>query len=1379
MSNPIPGPIPLATSTQQGQVSIATQSFGGVKSFVNGAVTNVHDIRLYGAISAANPNNRSLALVDCAPAIRAAIAAWTQTGTGAIFQDQYSTGGIYIPEGNWYIGSPIQIPVGCELYGDSMLLSNILVGPGTPSTPTLVQGFAGPAIAPTGINVAASAGAGLPTYVAPLIGSGRALQLQPYNQLQPQYLPPSFILDDCYAWSGFLQWYAAQLCLRFFCQITTAPPNNFQQQTLIGCYGYEETSAIRVGVLSPDGTHVTFVATLTTAGSGLQTIVSGNFNLSTTHFIEIDYNGSFFDFYVDGVNQGHLAATGRVQKYAWETASLGDEGIESTGLESFNQPYGIIDSIELANIARHTGTGSYIPPAVRLTADANTLWLCNFDQGDPPAGEPWIYAQTVVNTGNLLFNGIPPSINAAIATPPPLGGLNTHYMRLSGWATSVMDYYGPSAVRIHDLAIYCGGSTSGIVCYSAPFGEYNRVLINNATRWGFLLSDGFSFYTRVNDLQVYGAYGTGICSIAEETKASLISGCGISVWGLGGNIEGNYDGGGAFGFINFLIDAEGLFSNVLLTQNNVDEEAVFNYQKCALYVNSATGGLTAKGNIWPTNGSTIAKYTAIYNILPPGGIDHKTDYFFPAPGQTAILSTVGGILPPGPIELHNCANPSYPLVPWTDIQGLLAIRTPNQQGGLQSLSTTNVLGTNLSGTVYVLHGYTKGVYYFPTPEPDANYQLKLTLKNSFGSGPAAGSTTIIGYQTYYDHFVVMVGADPAGTCQLEIGWELLRTAGEPLAYEYLPSIPSTLTNPLAVSAYSTGNWAIGVTFVQASGNVFLYNLTQAEQVAAEMGASPTNFWQLGIKYGISITALASTLGNATQDSFVNNGKLYGLANPGVHNVAMGVSVDPTIGVGIPTFNVYVDGCRGLYNVANQPPPYAGTQQTPITIGETHTSTDALTVATLRNLKVDLTPARVITTEPDAGPQAGTSAQAAYFGDEWTLGSNAGDNTARGGFASQIAGAEYPTTYNWLAAKNGATMVGDILPTFWQGWGGQASLGLAGICLFAGLNDIIAGASAASIEPAITQMLTGVKATGTFIPPIQNTQAWAGWVPPFRGGPQTPTDTATCVIDAVSFTYTCTGTGTILTDLATLAAAINANGTVNALGTASVSNPTNPLSAFLYFGASAPGVSGDGISTSTNGNFGAYWYPGPATSFGNNGSLTIQGVTFQAFFDTDADTTVNDLITLINASAPTLALITPTLVNHQLLLTAVSAGIVGNAVAISANGQEGCSIENGATTLLGGINGAVQNGIPKIVVCTVPPFGTYSGYSAPKETQRNLLNTFIRAITGAGVTIADVDVTLRDPAAHQNMDATYLSADNLHPNDAGHAALYSLISPSMP
>jgi hypothetical protein len=237
-------------------------------------------------------------------------------------------------------------------------------------------------------------------------------------------------------------------------------------------------------------------------------------------------------------------------------------------------------------------------------------------------------------------------------------------------------------------------------------------------------------------------------------------------------------------------------------------------------------------------------------------------------------------------------------------------------------------------------------------------------------------------------------------------------------------------------------------------------------------------------------------------------------------------------------------------------------------------------------------------------------------------------------------------------------------------------------------------------------------------------------------------------------------------------AINASSPTNTLVVASLTTTGGPQGYLVYITALPLGAAGNGIPTTTNGVGGSFWYPGGATFDGSNSTLTIEGVTFQAPFDTDADTTVNDLITLINASGPTVALVTPTLVNHQLLLTAVASGVGGNAITISSPQIYGSFISG--PNLTGGADGLVGN-VATIVICTVPPFGQAPGYTSGKNTQRTTLNTAIAAITGAGISIADADSTLRDSADHTLINPSYIAADDITVNDAGHAALYTLIS----
>ena len=122
------------------------------RTFASGTVTNVQNISIYGAVSAANPLDPALGVVSCTNAIYAAIATWTQETVSPIAG--FTNGGVEIGEGNFYIDRPIFLPTGCTLFGQGSLLSNLIVGAGTPSTPSLVQGFGGPMIYVTGPGVA-------------------------------------------------------------------------------------------------------------------------------------------------------------------------------------------------------------------------------------------------------------------------------------------------------------------------------------------------------------------------------------------------------------------------------------------------------------------------------------------------------------------------------------------------------------------------------------------------------------------------------------------------------------------------------------------------------------------------------------------------------------------------------------------------------------------------------------------------------------------------------------------------------------------------------------------------------------------------------------------------------------------------------------------------------------------------------------------------------------------------------------------------------------------------------------------------------------------------------------------------------------------------
>ena len=135
-----------------------------------------------------------------------------------------------------------------------------------------------------------------------------------------------------------------------------------------------------------------------------------------------------------------------------------------------------------------------------------------------------------------------------------------------------------------------------------------------------------------------------------------------------------------------------------------------------------------------------------------------------------------------------------------------------------------------------------------------------------------------------------------------------------------------------------------------------------------------------------------------------------------------------------------------------------------------------------------------------------------------------------------------------------------------------------------------------------------------------------------------------------------------------------------------------------------------------------------------------------------------------------------------MLTSVSYGSAGNAITASVNGYAN-SGSTATTTLTGGFDGAIQLGIPNIVLTTVPPFGDDVSWSSAKETERTTYNIAVAAYatahSGDGVVLADVDAVIRDAGDHTKVDPAYLSSNNFDPNDAGQAVLFTLIDPLLP
>ena len=1403
-----------ADGTNPGVTTASLQTLGGLKLFRDGAAVTVYDIRTYGAQPALDPADRTQAVFDCSDAFDAAIAAWSAVPSKMMFWPGGSSnlvGGIYVPTGTWYISRPLFLPQGCVLYGDDPQLSIIASGPGIPGE-SLVQGFGGPMIYLAGKNFPGTIS---PTYLSPLVGAtGRSMKMWTYNNVDPIY-PPSLCLEDCYAWSTYFSFYAAQVCLRFWLNID-ANWNPLEGKHVIGFRSPTNLTplngALNISAITDGSGNVKLIANIYCQSTdGVKTITSGAVPIGTAFNVELDYNGSFFDFYIDGVNQGHVACTGRLYKRPWEVASVGDELSLLANVLSASV-VGAIDSIELSDVARHTGTGGFTPPAAKYTADSHTLWLCNFDQGDPPVDAhgyiyPVMYAQTAQIKSGLPWTPMP---WGTAQSPPDVGGLVKHHVRLSGWVLGNLPNV--AQVKIKNLQLYPRWNNSGILLVGASRTRLETVWVYGASSYAFYNLNANSFYSEMKGCWSTAAgIGTiwyGHCKDIEDHFS------GLGFWGLGGEYDNIAIQPEGNSFLPFAFGpAPDLFTPLYIRNCGNDEE-VFGaglFQELACTVIWDGGKITCLQNEWDISDArnpdmSPANRPVVMHILQ-GNIapKHIGDAFTGlggAVGQVAVRSAFSAIPTTYKIELENCAF-QYSL-PVSDIDGLVVVRHPDSVTNQKSLSAGDVAGNNLVGTFSILHGYTSGGPVFINVEPDANYEVQIQLRGYNGSAPAAGATEIIGYTTSTGGFVATVGVDPGSDCELEFSYLIVRTNGGPALDEYLPANPSSFTNPFA--GEQNGLWAYGITLVPVTGSALRVNRSLGTQWIMGTGHSGTDdryldmpagalpqFFVQSVPEGV-LSAVAPSFGLIPSSAVVNN-TLYSIWSPGPHNIAWAEQRNVIGAPGTLVWEIFIDGG----NVSTIFPAGAEipwTQQPTFYIGHDPLATlDDMTTVTTRHFKVGHTYDEVITKEQDSGPQAGMTISA-FMGDDFLIGWYAGA-AGLGGWATQIAEARYGSSKYYYFACNPNINSAQLVANFWQPW--SESLNLASVVINSGYYGLMNGSGGTAVDEwaQLLLMLDGIYATAIINPPVANVNAWAFFISADEAARQANAvytgAVGTCVINGVNITYSISSTiGQVPTMSSVAATVVNlvsaVNSAVGGVVTAIDAYTLNPTNHALYITAVVPELPEMQLPpprTTPVGHFGIPQYRLGNTGtmgFGSNAVIKVNGTDFQWIFDTDADTTVNGMIALINADAPTAAVVTPTLSSHQLLLTAVAIGNAGDAVTVSSLSYYGSTMARGSPTLVGGVNGA-RTIIPDIILATVPPFGDNPLYTAGKETQRQAFNTLIRnyctAHGGDGVVLLDIDATVKDGGDPTKIDATYLAADNIHLNDAGEAAVQVVADPLIP
>jgi lysophospholipase L1-like esterase len=84
---------------------------------------------------------------------------------------------------------------------------------------------------------------------------------------------------------------------------------------------------------------------------------------------------------------------------------------------------------------------------------------------------------------------------------------------------------------------------------------------------------------------------------------------------------------------------------------------------------------------------------------------------------------------------------------------------------------------------------------------------------------------------------------------------------------------------------------------------------------------------------------------------------------------------------------------------------------------------------------------------------------------------------------------------------------------------------------------------------------------------------------------------------------------------------------------------------------------------------------------------------------------------------------------------------------------------------------------KIFGATMPPYSGAVYFSVQGEAVRQAVNDWIRS-SRAFDGVIDFDAVMRDPAAPAQLVGAYQSGDNLHPNDAGYAAMAKAVDLNM-
>jgi len=1387
---PVTGVLP----DQTGQAGNFLTTNGTSASWAAIPAGSTFDLRDYGAVADDPTNDVSVAFYN-------AVAAFNQmlVGLTEIFGTNGPFGAIVFPQGTFYTSRPLCVPANCEIYGAGKTLTMVVPGTGDHTTPSLVQGYAGPIFF---ASPAWTPGM-LPNVSQPSLGtslatgSGNCLNLAPGTDVL--HVTASYPLHDSFPWGTWMgnDYTLTAWSLELFVRVDNHPGTAAEEGTLgiIGSYGpgvwgsrdqnfpYDSAFSLRAVV---DGSNITLEARITTnpaytgpfntVASGTTVLLSGTVARATVRHVELDYTGSNFYFYINGVLQGSTAATGPIIRAPWEQTQIGATGSEWS--HSDNTVTGAVDGIRMSKVARHTGS-NFTPPTSKPTWDSNTMALYNFDQSAPtiqPRDSGGGDVGPLLTLPMFIPGVLRSGINESTWFSPALGDQVPHYVDLwpIGFAQSIY---------IHDLAVTGWWSCVGIKGKRSPRLWVYRTVINEMANAGIWAADAESFFGQLSDNYLGNVAGSAIVQFGRADRNEALQ-CGIGIYNTAAGAVTWFNNQPTYSSYACIVGAGGSqFSqyNIQNVSNDTEGWAFTRMIGAGVLIGQAASWFSS-GNQWAAGGTSsplkIFGNATLTNLPEEAGAFASIGDVFlpPVTGAKSIIDFDSASTPIVSITLQNAyiADFNEPRLPLSNVEGLVAIHDSAGFSNLRGLSISDVKAANLAGSFTCQDAFTWGQVVFTNPEPDANYQVVVTLQATDGS-PAANSRIVDHIDYFADRFVVSFVAAPGMGVTNTWAWQLVRVEPPALYYDAHPSLPSSFSNPFGGEVNRP--FAIAMTLTPSTGNTFYFgNFTQQTILSAGATIGAADSWEVNWEATLFFASEYCGTSHLELDPFVQNGKLCTHRNPGSHNV--GFYFDGS------TYYYLIDGQAKLILPGSNP---FGTQPATVYVGERSDTTNPLTIASIANLKMDRTPARVYSFEQTIGP--GLQLQAALFGDDWVTGQGA---SASSPWSAQVINNKYGTTYYWMPNKQ-AQLTGPfgLGTTLWQPWAGtSSSLSLSAVVIMCGWYDCLNSVPAATTFAGLQAIVEGGPASATWNPPTSGT---------------TPTDQRSFAIVQVNSSGTSVLTidghninmvwqGSFAATTAFVVNAINTTPATDAIVTATA-QAADPTQKTLIINTNVIGTAGNGMVISTDGVGGSGVYgdlgtgPGFALSAktfdGTDNTVTISGQTFVCNFDTDVTTTINNLVTAITGSSLNATLAAAN-AGTTMSLTARTNGTAGNTVRLSGTGFNTSGavpawsnpVTANAVHMDGGFNGAISLGATTILVCNVPPFGTNSSYSAGKDAIRVTLNGLIGGYAAAGVTIVDLDLLVRDAGAHQNINPAY-DAGNGYPNDACQTAIYGLIQPLLP